>query len=72
MPLLAGAGLAVGVLLTAYLGRSFGWRHGLLFVVGVLAGAILYHASFGFTSAWRVLLADRRSAGLRAQMLMLG
>jgi len=31
----------------------------------------LYHALFGFTSAFRVFIADRRGAGLRAQMLML-
>ena len=31
----------------------------------------LYHAAFGFTSAWRVFIADGRGAGLRAQMLML-
>jgi hypothetical protein len=32
---------------------------------------VLYHAAFGFTSAWRVFISDRRGAGLRAQMLML-
>jgi len=32
---------------------------------------VLYHAAFGFTSSWRVFIADRRGAGLRAQMLML-
>jgi len=31
----------------------------------------LYHAAFGFTSAWRVFINDRRGAGLRAQMVML-
>src|SRR5207237_2508089 len=29
------------------------------------------HAAFGFTSAWRLAIAHRRGAGLRAQMLML-
>jgi uncharacterized membrane protein YedE/YeeE len=33
---------------------------------------VLYRSVFGFTSAFRVLLADRRSAGFRAQMVMLG
>jgi uncharacterized membrane protein YedE/YeeE len=42
-----------------------------LFVVGALLGLALYHAAFGFTSAWRVFIADGRGAGLRAQMLML-
>ena len=71
MPLVTSLSLAFTILLTLYLARLFGWRHALLFVVGAFAGLVLYHASFGFTTAWRVLLSDRRSAGLRAQMLML-
>lgn len=47
------------------------WRQSALFMVGVFAGLVLYHAAFGFTSSWRVLISDRRGAGLRAQMLML-
>ena len=42
-----------------------------LFGVGAAAGVVLYHAAFGFTSAWRIFIADGRGAGLRAQMLML-
>ncbi len=42
-----------------------------LFAVGVCAGLVLYHAAFGFTSSFRVLISDRRGAGVRAQMLML-
>src|SRR5205823_12900869 len=41
------------------------------FLVGAAAGVVLYHAAFGFTSAWRQLIAERRGAALRAQMLML-
>ncbi len=47
------------------------WRQSALFLVGVFAGVVLYHAAFGFTSSWRVFISDRRGAGLRAQMLML-
>ena len=54
-----------------YLAHSVGWRQSALFVVGALLGLALYHAAFGFTSAWRVFIADGRGAGLRAQMLML-
>ena len=50
---------------------TFGWRLGALFVVGTAAGLVLYHAAFGFTSAWRVFIADGRGEGLRAQMLLL-
>lgn len=46
-------------------------RQALLFLVGGLLGLTLYHAAFGFTSAWRVFITDRRGAGLRAQMVML-
>ena len=46
--------------------------HVLLLLTGAALGAVLYQSVFGFTSAFRVLLADRRSAGFRAQMVMLG
>jgi uncharacterized protein len=54
-----------------YLQAAIGWRQSALFMVGVFAGIVLYHAAFGFTSAWRVMITDRRGAGLRAQMVML-
>jgi uncharacterized membrane protein YedE/YeeE len=60
--------IAAGVL---YLGVGFSWRQAALFLVGSGAGLVLYHSAFGFTSAWRALIADGRGGGLRAQMLML-
>ncbi|VXA94877.1 conserved membrane hypothetical protein [Burkholderia sp. 8Y] len=54
-----------------YLAQTAGARQAALYVVGALLGVALYHAAFGFTSAWRVFIADGRGAGLRAQMLML-
>jgi uncharacterized protein len=54
-----------------YLNTAISWRQSALFIVGAAAGLVLYHAAFGFTSAWRVFVADRRGSGLRAQMLML-
>ncbi|KXV06944.1 hypothetical protein CR51_11375 [Caballeronia megalochromosomata] len=59
------------VLGAVYLGQTVGARQAALYVVGALLGVSLYHAAFGFTSAWRVFIADGRGAGLRAQMLML-
>jgi uncharacterized membrane protein YedE/YeeE len=53
------------------LAQAYAWRQGVLFLLGGALGIALYHALFGFTSAWRVFIADRRGAGLRAQMLML-
>ncbi|QSN64935.1 YeeE/YedE family protein [Caballeronia sp. M1242] len=64
----AGLLLLAGVL---YLAQTAGARQAALYVVGALLGVALYHAAFGFTSAWRVFIADGRGAGLRAQMLML-
>lgn len=58
--------------LTSYLILSMGTRQAALFTVGIAAGIILYHAAFGFTAAWRNVVATGRSAGLRAQMIMLG
>src|SRR4029079_9796393 len=54
-----------------YLNAVISWRQAALLLVGAGAGVVLYHAAFGFTSSWRVFIADRRGAGLRAQMLML-
>jgi uncharacterized protein len=53
------------------LGDAYAWRQGALFLVGGALGLVLYHALFGFTSAWRVFIANGRGAGLRAQMVML-
>ena len=41
-------------------------------LIGGFAGFALYHASFGFTAAWRRIVRERRGAGLRAQMLLIG
>jgi uncharacterized protein len=54
-----------------YLGLAYNWTQAALFVVGLFAGVVLYHAAFGFTSSWREMIVDRRGEGLRAQMVML-
>ena len=66
-----GVSLLLIVLGAWYLAQTVDARHAALFVVGALLGLALYHAAFGFTSAWRVFIADGRGAGLRAQMIML-
>jgi uncharacterized membrane protein YedE/YeeE len=65
--------LAGGLILAGavYLALAFTWRQSALFLVGAAAGLVLYHSAFGFTSAWRALISDRRGGGVRAQMLML-
>ncbi|MEO7274253.1 MAG: YeeE/YedE family protein [Vicinamibacterales bacterium] len=65
-------GVASAVLVAAYLQRAVGSRQAALFAVGTIAGVVLYHAAFGFTSAWRALIWHRRGGGVRVQMLMLG
>lgn len=44
----------------------------MLYFTGAALGLALYHAGFGFTSSYRVLMANGHSAGVRAQMIMLG
>ncbi|NOG73821.1 YeeE/YedE family protein [Roseicella sp. DB1501] len=64
----AAALLALGAL---GIGQAVGSRQAALYLLGAALGLVLYHAAFGFTSAWRVFIADRRGEGLRAQMAML-
>jgi uncharacterized membrane protein YedE/YeeE len=53
------------------IGQAVSPRQAALYLLGAALGLVLYHASFGFTSAWRVFVNERRGAGLRAQMAML-
>ena len=55
----------------AAIGAIVNPKQAAFYVLGAALGLVLYHAAFGFTSAWRVFIADRRGAGLRAQMVML-
>ncbi|MDR5899384.1 YeeE/YedE family protein [Halomonas vilamensis] len=68
VPLVAGALIVLGALM---IGAVFDANTGLLMIVGGLLGMVLYHAAFGFTSAWRVFITERKGRGLRAQMVML-
>jgi len=63
--------LSLWALLILVVGAEYGWRRGLLVVVGGLLGVAFYHASFGFTSAWRLFVFERRGAGVQAQLVML-
>lgn len=42
-----------------------------LLLLGMALGLTLYHAAFGFTTAWRHFIVNGQGKGLRAQMLML-
>lgn len=61
-----------GLAATAFLGfEERGWKQAAAVIIGGIAGIGLYHASFGFTAAWRRIVRERRGAGLRAQMLLI-
>jgi hypothetical protein len=49
----------------------YGWQQSVLFLIGGLFGVTLYHASFGFSSAYRKLFVYRDVQGVLAQLLML-
>ncbi|MEO4042580.1 YeeE/YedE family protein [Hoeflea sp. CAU 1731] len=66
----------VASLLLALLLLLAAWREGATrsteaALLGLLAGVSLYHAAFGFTSAWRQVAVEARSDGLRAQILLI-
>ena len=50
---------------------GIGPRLAVLLAIGIGCGATLYHAAFGFTSAYRRLLVARETSGVEAQLLML-
>lgn len=62
-------GLLVLIAVGAY-GES-GMRQAVAVLIGGVAGLSLYHASFGFTSAWRRIVTERRGGGLRAQFVLI-
>ncbi|MGW0605113.1 YeeE/YedE family protein [Streptomyces sp. NPDC002640] len=60
------------VALTAYVWTTHGARPGVLLLLGLGLGVGLFHSRFGFTSAWRQLVAVGNGTGLRAHTLLLG
>ncbi|WP_117170605.1 YeeE/YedE family protein [Paraliobacillus sediminis] len=65
------AGLIVSALLMIYLMATQNIVQPLLLVIGLLIGYTLFHARFGFTSAFRRLASVGNGQSLRAHMLML-
>ena len=66
-------GIAVCLLLLTALGAyaEAGPRQAAATLIGGVAGLSLYHASFGFTAAWRRIVTERRGGGLRAQFVLI-
>ncbi|WP_406143404.1 YeeE/YedE family protein [Streptomyces sp. NBC_01012] len=69
-PLVVSGLLAVA--LTVYVWSAHGAAPGVLLLLGLGLGVALFHSRFGFTSAWRQLIAVGNGAGLRAHALLLG
>jgi uncharacterized protein len=55
----------------AFVVSVYGWRQSVLFLIGGLFGIALYHASFGFASAYRHLFVRGEVKGILAQIGML-
>ncbi len=72
---LPAARLAAAVIVTAValaaLAATGSGRLVLLGAIGLALGLALYHAAFGFSHGYRVLLTEGRTAHIRAQILML-
>ncbi|GAB3754569.1 YeeE/YedE family protein [Microlunatus parietis] len=62
----------LAVALSSYVTAVHGLPQGLLLIIGVGLGFALFHSRFGFTSAWRQLIAVGNGQGLRAHALLLG
>ena len=69
IPLLIAGIISISAVI--WLANAESWFEASLLALGAALGLVLYHAAFGFTTAWRSLIVDGRGKGLRAQMLML-
>lgn len=65
------AGVIVGFILLVYLSITQTTAQPLLFAIGLLLGYTLFHARFGFTSAFRRLISVGNGQAMRSHMLML-
>ncbi|MBM3482695.1 MAG: YeeE/YedE family protein [Alphaproteobacteria bacterium] len=70
-PVVVAGVLVVSAVFAGLIGLEAGGNQVLLLAIGGLLGLSLYHAAFGFTAAYRRFFLTRRSAGLRAQIVML-
>ncbi|WP_246080474.1 YeeE/YedE family protein [Modestobacter altitudinis] len=67
-----GVATALAAALTTWTWSRYGTQQGVFTLLGLGLGAALFHSRFGFTSAWRQLVAVGNGAGLRAHALLLG
>ena len=57
--------------ISLFVHHEFNVRQSVLFLVGIGFGITLFHAAFGFSGSWRTFIRSRRSASVRAQVLLL-
>ncbi|WP_346006806.1 YeeE/YedE family protein [Janibacter terrae] len=70
--LAATTALVIGALGVSYLAATHGVKQAGLLALGIGLGIALFHARFGFTSAWRQLMSVGQGRGLRAHTVLLG
>ncbi len=66
------SGILVSLVLFIYLAITQSIMQPVLMVIGLLLGYTLFHARFGFTSAFRRLMSVGNGEAIRAHMVMLG
>src|SRR5699024_10521737 len=64
-------GILVSIILLIYLAVTQAEMQPVLLILGLLLGYTLFHARFGFTSAFRRLMSVGNGQALRAHMVML-
>ena len=67
---LVSLGILASLILLITIVNSANWVQGILFIIGLVMGATLLYARFGFTSAFRRLVSIGNVQGLQAHMLM--
>ncbi|MFB9860501.1 YeeE/YedE family protein [Salinicoccus siamensis] len=68
---LVGGGIAASLLLFIYLAATQSMMQPVLLLIGLALGFTLFHARFGFTSAFRRMMSVGNGQAMRAHMLML-
>jgi uncharacterized membrane protein YedE/YeeE len=69
---IVGIGIVLAAGLWLLIASSQGAAKSTLFLVGLALGVTLFHSRFGFTSAWRQLVAVGQGRALQAHTVMLG
>lgn len=65
-----GAGIIAAIILLIAIVNVASWKQGTLFILGLLLGATLLYARFGFTSAFRRFVSVGNVQGIQAHLLM--